>query len=549
MIPNVKPPSPNPPKKAKTGEFDRKNPFSLLLNPLVAIHSPRSLLLIFVLCIQIILLVMLRSVPISFISREVAEQPAPDISAYISHVSDQASNSSERASNSSERASNFANSSKRPSNSPVSNQASNSPVSNQASSSDGSDQASISLVSDRCKFGRIYVYDVPKTFNQELLEKCQELNPWGSRCDMLINDGFGKNATGLDGIVPANLIPAWFWTDQFVSEIIFHNRMLKHKCRTLEPESATAFYVPFYAGLAVGKYLWSHFSPQQRDWHCETMLKWVQNQPYWNRSNGWDHFMTMGRITWDFRRSKSDDWGSSCIYMKGMRNITRLLIERNPWDYFDIGIPYPTGFHPRSDADILQWQDFVRNRNRSTLFCFAGATRGVIKNDFRGLLLSHCKNESASCRVVNCAGSKCSNGTSAILETFLDSEFCLQPRGDSFTRRSIFDCMLAGTIPVFFWRRSAYYQYQWFLPEEPQSYSVFIDRNEVKNGTTSIKSVLESYSREEVKRMREKVIEYIPKFVYAKSRDGLETISDAFDVAVDGVLKRFQEQEELGYKW
>lgn len=190
----------------------------------------------------------------------------------------------------------------------------------------------------------------------------------------------------------------------------------------------------------------------------------------------------------------------------------------------------------------------MRNRNRTKLFCFAGAKRGAIENDFRGLLLSHCQNESESCRVVDCAGTRCSNGTSVILETFLDSHFCLQPRGDSFSRRSIFDCMIAGSIPVFFWKRTAYYQYEWFLPGEPESYSVFIHRNEVKNGT-SIRKVLESYSKEDVRKMREKVIDYIPKFVYARGHEGLESIKDAFDVAIDGILKRFKEQEDWEYKW
>ncbi|GAV61867.1 Exostosin domain-containing protein [Cephalotus follicularis] len=403
---------------------------------------------------------------------------------------------------------------------------------------------------DHCGTDRIFVYELPTTFNHGIMQQCDDLNPWSSRCDALANDGFGPPFAGIEGIVPENLAPAWFRTDQFVSEIVFHNRILKHRCRTLEAETATAFYIPFYAGLALGKYLWSSdYSSKDRDRHCQMMLEWVQDQSYYTRSYGWDHFMTMGRITWDFRRSKDEDWGSSCIYMAGMRNITRLLIERNPWDYFDVGVPYPTGFHPRSDSDVLQWQEYVRNRNRTTLFCFAGATRGSIKNDFRGLLLSHCKNESDSCRVVDCGGSRCSNGTSAILETFLDSEFCLQPRGDSFTRRSIFDCMVAGSIPVFFWHRTAYYQYEWFLPGEPESYSVFIDRNELKNGSTSVRGVLETFSREEVRKMREKVIDYIPKLVYAKPQEGLETIKDAFDVAIDGVLRRFNEQEEWGFKW
>lgn len=76
---------------------------------------------------------------------------------------------------------------------------------------------------------------------------------------------------------------------------------------------------------------------------------------------------------------------------------------------------------------------------------------------------------------------------------------------------------------------------------------MFIHRNEVKNGT-SIRGVLESYGREEVRKMREKVIDYIPKLVYARPDAGLESFKDAFDVAIDGVLRRMKEQEG-GYKW
>lgn len=191
------------------------------------------------------------------------------------------------------------------------------------------------------------MYELPSLFNHDLIKQCDNLNPWGSRCDALANNGLGPAATGLDGLVPREVAPAWFWTDQFVLEIIFHNRMLKHRCRTTDPEKARGFYIPFYAGLAAGRYLWMNSTATERDRHCEMMLRWAQGQEYYKRSDGWDHFITMARITWDFRRSKDDDWGSSCIYLPGMRNITRLLIERNPWDYFDVGVPYPTGFHPR----------------------------------------------------------------------------------------------------------------------------------------------------------------------------------------------------------
>uniref|UniRef100_A0A5B7BCW3 Exostosin GT47 domain-containing protein n=1 Tax=Davidia involucrata TaxID=16924 RepID=A0A5B7BCW3_DAVIN len=396
-----------------------------------------------------------------------------------------------------------------------------------------------------CQSGRVYVYDLPAIFNRELADNCNDSDHFNWRCAAVSNNGFGPIETELVGIVPENLGPAWYKTNQFSSEILFHNRMLNYQCRTLDPESAAAFYIPFYAGLAVGKYLWFKFSGKDRDRDCELLLRWVQDQPFWKRSNGSDHFITLGRIIWDFRRLNNPelDWGSSFINMPAMRNVTRFTIERAPGDYYDVGVPYPTGFHPRSDSDVREWQSFVRNRDRTSLFCFVGVARGDIKNDFRELLLSHCRNESDSCRVVGCAETRCSITTSASLETFLGSDFCLQPRGDSFTRRSTFDCMVAGSIPVFFWNRTAYDQYEWFLPGEPESYSVFIDHNDVRNGT-SIRGVLERFSREEVRRMREKVIESIPKFVYAKPSEGLESIRDAFDVAIDGVLKRFKKQRE-----
>lgn len=400
-----------------------------------------------------------------------------------------------------------------------------------------------------CPYGKVYVYDLPRQFNTEIVENCDGINPWSSRCDALSNSGFGKSAAAeISTTVPGNLSGAWFWTDQFSLEVIYHNRMMNYRCRTAAPESATAFYIPFYVGLAIERSLFTKNSTTaERDRHCKMMLNWVGDQPQFKKSNGWDHFITLGRISWDFRRSRDGDWGSACIYLPGMRNITRLLIEKNPWDYFDVAVPYPAGFHPGSVADVTAWQDFVRRRDRRTLFSFAGATRGFIKNDFRGILLNQCYSEPGSCRVVDCGGSKCANGSSAILEAFLDSDFCLQPRGDSFTRRSIFDCMLAGSVPVFFWHRTAYLQYEWFLPGEPESYSVFIDRNEVKNGT-SIIGVLNKISKNKLKKMREKVIEYIPKIVYANNNKGLEGMKDAFDVAVEGFLRRVKEQEG-GYKW
>ncbi|KAH1115683.1 hypothetical protein J1N35_009061 [Gossypium stocksii] len=59
----------------------------------------------------------------------------------------------------------------------------------------------------------------------------------------------------------------------------------------------------------------------------------------------------------------------------------------------------------------------------------------------------------------------------------------------------------------------------------------------VKNGTSSIKTVIQSYYKQEINQMREKL-------VYAKSEKGLNNVKDAFDIAIDGGLKRIKEQEQ-----
>ncbi|KAL8543877.1 hypothetical protein ACS0TY_004435 [Phlomoides rotata] len=403
---------------------------------------------------------------------------------------------------------------------------------------------STTLISDVCPYGKVYVYKLPPQLNTDVLTNCELISPLRSRCDDVSNFGFGKSAAkGLSRILPRNLSAQWFWTNQFSLELIYHNRMLNYPCRTLEPESAAAFYIPAYLGLAVEKYLFEiHGSVEDRDRHCTMMFNWLHDQPFFNKSNGLDHLTTLGRISGDFRRikEKQEDWGSNCINRPEARNVTRFLIEKKYWDQFDIAVPYPSGFHPSSVADVRAWQDYVRSRVRRTLFCFAGGRRAIIQNDFRQVLMNQCISERGSCRVVNCEGSKCEGGSAAILGGFLGSKFCLQPRGDSMTRRSIFDCMVAGSIPVFFWHKTVHLQYEWFLPDEPGSYSVFIDRRAVRNGT-SIKDVLEKISKEEVRKMRKKVIEYIPKLVYANSNK-LEGMRDAFDVAVEGFLRRLKEE-------
>ncbi|XP_062185388.1 xyloglucan galactosyltransferase XLT2-like [Phragmites australis] len=401
-----------------------------------------------------------------------------------------------------------------------------------------------------CKAGLIYVYDLPLEFNHDLIDDCESLWPWYSFCPYLTNGGFGQPGATLPvffNVTPNASLPSWYNTDQFPLEIIIHRRLLSHQCRTTDPSLATAFYVPFYAGLDVGSHLWGDNSTvADRDRAGLRLLRWLKNQTSFQRSGGWDHFITLGRITWDFRRYGDDGWGTNFVVMPGMENVTRLVIEADRLDPMDAGVPYPTGFHPRAAADVRAWQRYVLSRARSKLFGFAGAPRAGFRDDFRDVLLEECEDAGREyCRSVDCRGTRCTDNGVAVLELFLDSRFCLQPRGDSFTRRSLFDCMVAGAVPVLFWRRTAYDQYRWYLPAgsrgEEREWSVFIDRQALRVGNVSVRELLEGFSERQVRGMQERVVEMIPRLVYASSSDGLgDGMVDALDVALSGVLKRFQ---------
>ncbi|XP_074270224.1 putative xyloglucan galactosyltransferase GT11 [Silene latifolia] len=126
------------------------------------------------------------------------------------------------------------------------------------------------------------------------------------------------------------------------------------------------------------------------------------------------------------------------------------------------------------------------------------------------------------------------------MNLFQKSDFCLQPPGDSYTRKSTFDTILAGCIPVLFHPGSAYVHYIWHLPKDYSRYSVFIPMDEVMEGKVSIEKILLKIPKEKIRAMREEVIKLIPRIVYANPNSDVDDLEDAFDVLVQGVLSRVE---------
>ncbi|GER43837.1 exostosin family protein [Striga asiatica] len=182
------------------------------------------------------------------------------------------------------------------------------------------------------------------------------------------------------------------------------------------------------------------------------------------------------------------------------QKMTTTTIESSPWHPNDFAIPYQTYFHQSSDAQVREWQGRMRRQRRRSLFCFVGAPRPNMEDSVRGEIMAQC--------------------------------------GETNKRRSTFDSILAGCIPVFFSPASAYMQYLWHLPMDFGAYSVLIPEGDVKTHKVSIGSVLSRIPASRVAVRREKVIKLIPNVIYTDHRSRLEKTQDTFDLVIRGVVHK-----------
>jgi len=395
------------------------------------------------------------------------------------------------------------------------------------------------LAMDPCSGRLIYIHDLPSKFNQDLLTDCKNLNKQVDFCPLLKNCGFGPVMNDAGDFMSGG---SWHATSQFTASVIFHNRMKQYDCLTNDSSLASAIYAPFYPGLEMRRFMkreW--FDNSVRDAMGQDFVKWLRGRPEWGVMLGWNHFFVSGRITWDLRRRTNPfgKWGTKLLDLPESRNITVLAIESSPYGTNDFAIPYPTHFHPSSDSEVVEWQDRVRRENRRYLFAFTGAPRS---GTIRDKIITECTN-SSRCKLLTCVGNDMCDRPDNVIKMFMESDFCLQPTGDSYTRRSTFDSILAGCIPVFFHPGSAYVQYLWHFPQNYRKYSVFIPMDVIKNASATVEGVLSQIPEEHVTALKEEVIGLIPKIIYAKKK--LEKFEDAFDITIKHVLERIEGARRL----
>nr|CAB3463362.1 unnamed protein product [Digitaria exilis] len=417
-----------------------------------------------------------------------------------------------------------------------------------------------------CEGRYVYMLNLPSRF--DMLRDCVEGSPlfddiW-SWCAITVNAGLGPKISPTAGNGTAGIIPStgWYSTDQYALEVMFHNWMRRYECLTDDASTATAVYVPYYPALELHQHLCG-YNTTARDGPSEAFLRWLSSQPTWAALGGRDHFMVAAKTTWMFRRDPGagdDGCGNNFLGQPEVANMSVLTYESNIWAPRDIAVPYPSYFHPSSSGEVSTWQSRARAAPRPFLFAFAGARRLKGQLAIRDRVFDVCE-ASARCGMVDCShgleGSITCRTAAKLVGLFTSARFCLQPRGDSFMRRSSIDSVMAGCIPVFFHRASTLEaQYRWHEPEEMtggrrsngdgdgrrRRYYVLLNSDDVLEGRVDIEEELSRYSDEEVAAMREEVIRMIPRFMYRDPRVRFEgeKMRDAFDITMDGMMDRMR---------
>ncbi|XP_078448106.1 exostosin family protein [Wolffia australiana] len=393
-----------------------------------------------------------------------------------------------------------------------------------------------------CDGRRIHIRRLPARFNDDLLLNCSAYTPlYDDLCPYLANDGLGEKT--FDHSV------SWYRSDSAALEPLFHRRLLDYPCLEPNPLAADAIFLPYYASLDALRYLYGPEINSSADHGLDLFEFLTEDSPrIWDRRRGHDHFLVMAGPAWDFSQSLEADppvWGTSFLQLPEFFNVTALVLESRRWAWQEQAVPYLTSFHPPSQARLEAWLGRARRARRRRLMMFAGGAAGGPGSppNIRRSIRAECENRSELCELVDCAGGVCAREPVRYVRPMLRSVFCLQPPGQTPTRRSTFDAIVAGCIPVFFQEDSAQTQYAWHLPEEefPQ-FSVLIPKEDVVAGGISIAETLLAVPQAEIRRMREKLLQLAPRVVYRPRRSAAK---DAVDLAIEGVLAKIARRVEF----
>lgn len=348
-------------------------------------------------------------------------------------------------------------------------------------------------------------------------------------------------------------------------------RLRTSKQRTRDPSKASAFIIPFDAG--VHSYI-DHEDghPRLAAPHGRYVSRYLRQncqgstKKLWWKNNGHDHFLIFSITSYQMVGMMVKE-----LFMFVCQNCTTIVIETSPTGTAPPGrtrkmfyaAPYPSSFHYWEGIKKLPWDPPApegTGDHRDILSLFIGSikTSQAASRELRKKLFEQCQAEGAPSCEWRKAAHACNgvvNASDAML-LFRRARYCPAPSGDSLTRKSLFDSLVSGCVPVIF-SRASLTQYKWFLSQQDvDEVAVYIPMSKINSDGANFIQILKAIPPEELARKQAAVRRIAPSLQYSIVPDRVDEgrgqvwsppFRDAADVVIEHVLDRRTIEPVEGY--
>lgn len=319
-------------------------------------------------------------------------------------------------------------------------------------------------------------------------------------------------------------------TDQYSLEFWFAQQIQRSPLIVEDCQFADLVYIPLLT-------VWAGSDCQNEDQqrrvkefvsNVATFLPRLQDKP---------HFMTVARVL---------HFTGVDVYPLFEHGITVLTIEGDPSHSAIIEVPYPSAYHQHAGLSSNKFiQHALENKSKLVFQSFALSNHHNEDLALRQALHQACVDASGDCdhAIPKYAGDESKEYVMAFWQNASSAWFCMQPTGHSITRKSTFDCLLAGSIPVFFDIASVHH-FPWSDMLDPFELVVLLNQSDVEHPHKSLVGI-DMQNRQA--RIR-KIAHFAHLYQYSLTPhsgliswhniDKIDSWDDAFTFALKAVLRR-----------
>lgn len=329
------------------------------------------------------------------------------------------------------------------------------------------------------------------------------------------------------------------------------NRLKRSKRRTLDPEKASLFIIPYDLGL--DGYLNAQRCTNSRrctEGFPQQLSKFLENNTYWQRHEGADHAVlwSLGQYhPWPhngcdiFMRDFCKKCTFTCYWMDSTKPESRF-----------ISVPFPSAYHWSDSIVNVPWS-LLNIPNRTMVAVYLGSTQTLnpAHTKIRRAMTAQC-NASTACHWMQIAHTSTDQNIGDFLSVYKRAVFCLCPPGDDPARKAVFDSIISGCIPVIFQKETLYNQYPWHIGEaDALEISVSLPGALVRSGKLDFMSVLLNIPPSVIRAKQEALARVAPRVQYASPPEAMlqdrfdstpwePAFPDGADATLDGMFQRVE---------